>query len=1197
MGAQETAAEEVMRAAAAEVSTPSTARRIRLFRHTLPHLLEKASESPSDTTLFVDLIFHTLPIYDDRASRKAVDDMVIHALGGSTFMKTFAATLVQSMEKSLKVTCPIVCFKLLRWSCYLLRWSQFATLSKGGFSRLANAQAVLCQVLMDGSFRRRRTCKQLFTHLFSESIGTYKMYIEEVRDSRISVRDSPAFLNVILDFTTTSSTLFAEYKPLFLDLYVKTILSSKDRPSQASSEAFKPLFLEMGHEDFKNIVVPSCIRMLKRNPEIVLQSIGYLLKTVRLDLSKYCMEFMPVLLHQSRHSVEERRIIALTTVGTLSGKSSDPDALPSMFNAIKAILGGSEGKLSLPYQRIGMINALEQLSSSPPKQISRLAPSLSSFLLMSYKDDGIEEVKLAILSALGSWASVSTEIVQPDVVSFIAAGLKDKDTLRKGHLKLLRVICKNSDSLTKVASLLDHLIQLSKTGFTKATQRLDGIYALFSVSRLAAIDTKADAAVLKEKLWILIAQNEPSLISVQLLSKLTDEDCLTFVDLLQSLLVEHLSRVEEFFSVQSLLQMLIYLVCHPSWEVRKISYDATRKVLSSTGSLAEDLLFLFTNWLSLVGERMSILKQSDIDNSADSQLSFLPSSEVLVKCLLLIAPYVVDHSARSYSQLILCSHHPCISSSDHAASVWKRLQRRLKQQKISFIDLISPNISVICKELLSQDGLFSSNKQVQCAALYSLSTLMTITPSDAFLEFEKHFIGLPDRTLHDDFSENDIKIFYTPEGQLSTEQGVYVAEAVASKNTKLAKGRFRAYDDQDAESTRSGPLTKSDKRESSSISKRETGKSIKKTAPVEKAKTAKEEAKELLLKEEASLREKIGHVQKNLSLMLNALGELAIANPIFTHGQLPYLVNYVEPLLSSPIVSDAAFCAMLNLARCTAPPLCNWAPEIAAAIRVIAVDDFEMVMDLMPVTVEEDSKKKSPSGLFEQIVTGLTVACKAGPLPADSFTFVFPIMERILFSTKKTRLHDDVLQIISLHLDQILPLPRPRMLSVLYHVLSTVPSYHPSVGPMLNELCLGLKSNDLPQALVGVYAKEAHVRLACLTAIKCIPGHSVQRDLQVSTSLWIAAHDLEKVVAELAEELWDRFGFDVFTDYSGIFDALSHKNYNVRAAAAEALAAALDENPDKMQDTLSTLFLCTSEILVLELNLGIHIGLEDRVLH
>jgi len=153
-------------------------------------------------------------------------------------------------------------------------------------------------------------------------------------------------------------------------------------------------------------------------------------------------------------------------------------------------------------------------------------------------------------------------------------------------------------------------------------------------------------------------------------------------------------------------------------------------------------------------------------------------------------------------------------------------------------------------------------------------------------------------------------------------------------------------------------------------------------------------------------------------------------------------------------------------------------------------------------------------------------------------------------------------------------------------VLSTIPAYHPSVGPMLNELCLGLKRDDLAQALIGVYAKEVHVRLACLTAIKCVPSHSVQRDLQISTTLWIAVHDPEKVVAELAEELWDRFRFDVCADYTGIFDALSHKNYNVRAAAAEALTAALDENPDKIQDTLSTLF----SLYIRDLGPGVEFG-------
>lgn len=47
------------------------------------------------------------------------------------------------------------------------------------------------------------------------------------------------------------------------------------------------------------------------------------------------------------------------------------------------------------------------------------------------------------------------------------------------------------------------------------------------------------------------------------------------------------------------------------------------------------------------------------------------------------------------------------------------------------------------------------------------------------------------------FSLVQFQIFNTPEGILSNEQGVYVAESVAAKNTKQAKGRFRMYDDQD----------------------------------------------------------------------------------------------------------------------------------------------------------------------------------------------------------------------------------------------------------------------------------------------------------------------------------------------------------------------------------------------------------------
>lgn len=134
-------------------------------------------------------------------------------------------------------------------------------------------------------------------------------------------------------------------QPIFLDIYVKAVLNAREEPAKGLSEAFHPLFTHMVHEDFKSIVVPSAIKMLKRNPEIVLESVGVLLKSVNLDLSKYAIEILSVVLAQARHADEGRRHGALSIVCCLSQKSSNPDAIEAMFNSIKAVIGG----LDLPF--------------------------------------------------------------------------------------------------------------------------------------------------------------------------------------------------------------------------------------------------------------------------------------------------------------------------------------------------------------------------------------------------------------------------------------------------------------------------------------------------------------------------------------------------------------------------------------------------------------------------------------------------------------------------------------------------------------------------------------------------------------------------------------------------------------------------------------------------------------------------------
>ncbi|TKY61324.1 Translational activator GCN1 [Spatholobus suberectus] len=1148
------------------VSTSSTNQRVRIFRSEIPAFMNSSTSEMSTelASLLTDIIFRTVSIYDDLRSRKAVDDVIVRALGGTVFMKTFAGALVQNMEKQLKFQSHVGCYRLLSWSCLLLSKSQFAAVSKNALCRVAAAQASLLSLVLRRSFREGRACRKKFFRLFSQSPDTYKVYMEELRNGRIPFKDSPELLMLLLEFSSRSPSLFGEFKPAFLDIYVNAILNAKEKPGKSLTEAFRPLYLQMSHEDFQNIVIPSSVKMLKRNPEIVLESVGFLLKSVNLDLSKYAVEILSVVLAQARHADEGRRDGALAIVRSLSQKSSNPDALDTMFNAIKAVIKGSEGRLAFPYQRVGMVNAMQELSNAPDgKYLISLSRTICDFLLSYYKDDGNEEVKIVILSAIASWAVRSTDIIQESLVSFLDSGLKEKETLRKGFLRSLHALCKNEDALLKMLPLFGPLVQLVKTGFTKAVQRLDGMYALLLVAKIAAVDIKAEETLVKEKIWAMISQNEPSVVPISMASKLSVEDSMACVDLLEVLLTGTFTA------------LMIFFICHPRLDIRRTAYNVARKIIASASQLSEDLFLEFSQYLTLIGENLLALKISDTDVSLDPQVPFIPSVEVLVKALLIMSPAALKHAPDSFVRIILCSHHPCVVGSAKRDAVWKRLSKCLLTHGFVVIDIISTNVGNVLQVLLGPMGLKSANPLEQQAAILSLSNLMSIIPGDTYIEFEKHLLNLPERFAHDTLSENDIQIFHTPEGILSTEQGVYVAESVTAKNTKQAKGRFRMYDDEDGvDHTRSNHSVKRDQpsREAAGAGKKDTGKAAKKA---DKGKTAKEEARDLLLKEEASVRDRVHEIQKNLSLMLRTLGEMAIANSVFAHSRLPSMVKFIEPLMRSPIVSDEAFETMVKLAKCTAPPLCDWALDISTALRLIVTDEVHLLLDLVPSVAEEEVNERPFCGLFERILDGLSISCKSGALPVDSFSFVFPIIERILLCSKKTKFHDDVLRIFYLHLDPHLPLPRIRMLSVLYHVLGVVPAYQASIGPALNELSLGLQPVEVASALYGVYAKDVHVRMACLNAVNCIPAvanRSLPENIEVATSIWIALHDPEKSVAQVAEDIWDHYGFDFGTDFSGLFKALSHINYNVRVAAAEALAAALDEHPDSMQESLSTLF-------------------------
>ncbi|XP_076935657.1 protein ILITYHIA-like [Bidens hawaiensis] len=197
---------------ASTVPTSSTKNRIQIFSSQIPSVLSNSEMTSETASQLVDLIFMTLYIYDDRGSRKAVDDLIVKSLKQAIFMKTFAANLVQTMEKQLKLQSHVGCYRLMKWSTLLICKSQFISVSKNAFSRVAAAQASCIQISIQASSLERKACRKAFIHSLLESPSIFSLYMEELKSGTISYRSFPEMLCVMLDYSSSKASLFEQWK-------------------------------------------------------------------------------------------------------------------------------------------------------------------------------------------------------------------------------------------------------------------------------------------------------------------------------------------------------------------------------------------------------------------------------------------------------------------------------------------------------------------------------------------------------------------------------------------------------------------------------------------------------------------------------------------------------------------------------------------------------------------------------------------------------------------------------------------------------------------------------------------------------------------------------------------------------------------------------------------------------------------------
>jgi len=83
---------------------------------------------------------------------------------------------------------------------------------------------------------------------------------------------------------------------IFLELYLTVVLKSREKPPKALSEAFHPILEHIVQDEFRKIMVPTSIKMLKHELELALEVVCLLLKLKKLNLRKYVGDILPMVL-------------------------------------------------------------------------------------------------------------------------------------------------------------------------------------------------------------------------------------------------------------------------------------------------------------------------------------------------------------------------------------------------------------------------------------------------------------------------------------------------------------------------------------------------------------------------------------------------------------------------------------------------------------------------------------------------------------------------------------------------------------------------------------------------------------------------------------------------------------------------------------------------------------------------------------
>ncbi|EHH66764.1 hypothetical protein EGM_03816 [Macaca fascicularis] len=1071
----------------------------------------------------------------------------------------------------------------LTWTCLLVRIVFPSRAKRQGdiWNKLVEVQCLLLLEVLGGSHKHAvdGAVKKL-TKLWKENPGLVEQYLSAILSLEPN-QNYAGMLGLLVQFCTSHKEMdvVSRHKSALLDFYMKNILMSKVKPPKYLLDSCAPLLRYLSHSEFKDLILPTIQKSLLRSPENVIETISSLLASVTLDLSQYAMDIVKGLAGHLKSNSPRLMDEAVLALRNLARQCSDSSAMESVTKHLFAILGGSEGKLTVIAQKMSVLSGIGSVShhvvSGPSSQVLN---GIVAELFIPFLQQEVHEGTLVhAVSVLALWCNRFTTEVPKKLTEWFkkAFSLKTSTSaVRHAYLQCM-LASYRGDTLLQALDLLPLLIQTVEKAASQSTQVptvTEGVAAALLLLKLSVADSQAEAKL--SSFWQLIVDEKKQVFTSEKFLLMASEDALcTVLHLTERLFLDHPHRLTGN-KVQQYHRALVAVLLSRTWHVRRQAQQTVRKLLSSLGGfklahgLLEELKTVLSSHKVLPLEALV----TDAGEVTEAGKAYVPP-RVLQEALCVISGVPglkgdVTDTEQLAQEMLIISHHPSLVAVQ--SGLWPALLARMKIDPEAFI---TRHLDQIIPRITTQSPLNQSSMN----AMGSLSILSPDRVLPQLISTITASVQNPALRL---VTREEFAIMQTPAGELYDKSIIQSAQQDSIKKANM-KRENKAYSFKEQ------------------IIELELKEEIKKKKGIKEEVQLTSKQKEMLqaqLDREAQVRRRLQELDGELEAALGLLDIILVKNPSSLTQYIPVLVDSFLPLLKSPLAAPRIKNPFLSLAACVMPSRLKALGTLVSHVTLRLLKP-ECVLDKSWCQEELSvAVKRAVTLLHTHTITSRVGKGEPGavPLSAPAFSLVFPFLKMVLtemshHSEEEEERMAQILQILTVHaqlraspstppgrVDENGPelLPRVAMLRLLTWVIGTgSPRLQVLASDTLTTLCASSSGDDgcafaeqeeVDVLLCALQSPCASVRETVLRGLMELhmvlpaPDTDEKNGLNLLRRLWVVKFDKEEEIRKLAERLWLMMGLDLQPDLCSLLidDEIYHEAA-VRQAGAEALSQAV----------------------------------------